>query len=219
MQTEQRSSWHGSVNLIILNSEHFILSADGERIEKILFFYAPSRDAIIVNEKAPYIDGLVELMATYLDLTDLKKKEVVEYTKDEAIREYFTILNRIVRIRRKLYKPTKHKNGLKRAGGVKREMDRGQIFEKLLHLAVERGITVRFCPFQASEGRLRGNRLGIAQDLNIDKINYNLAHEIAHSFLHYDKGNMIESPKREEYEEQADRAANMILEIIKTAFR
>lgn len=119
MQTEQRSSWHGSVNLIILNSEHFILSADGERIEKILFFYAPSRDAIIVNEKAPYIDGLVELMATYLDLTDLKKKEVVEYTKDEAIREYFTILNRIVRIRRKLYKPTKHKNGLKRAGGGK----------------------------------------------------------------------------------------------------
>ena len=98
-------------------------------------------------------------------------------------------------------------------------MDRGQIFEKLLHLAVGRGITVRFLPLQASEGRLKGDRLAIAQDLNIDKINYNLAHEIAHSFLHYDKGNMIESPKREEYEEQADRAANMILEIIRTAFR
>ena len=117
MQTEQRSSWHGNVNLTILNSEHFILSADGERMEKILFFYAPSRDAIIVNDKAPYIDGLVELMATYLDLTDLEKKEVVEYTKNEAIREYFTILNCIVRIRRKLYKSMRHKNGLKRAGG------------------------------------------------------------------------------------------------------
>ena len=97
-------------------------------------------------------------------------------------------------------------------------MDSGKIFEKLLHLAVGRGITVRFYPFQTSEGRLYGNRLGIAQDLNIDKINYNLAHEIAHSFLHYDKGNTIENPKHEEYEEQADRAANMILEIIRTAF-
>lgn len=97
-------------------------------------------------------------------------------------------------------------------------MDREQIFEKLLYLAVGKGITVRFLPLQASEGILKGGRLAIAQDLNIDKINYNLAHEIAHSFLHYDKGNTIESPKHEEYEEQADRAANMILEIIRTAF-
>lgn len=96
------------MNLTILNSEHFILSADGERMEKILFFYAPSRDAIIVNDKAPYIDKIVELMAAYLDLTDLEKKEVVEYIKNEAIREYFTILNCIVRIRRKLYKSMKH---------------------------------------------------------------------------------------------------------------
>ncbi len=96
-------------------------------------------------------------------------------------------------------------------------MDRGQIFEKLLHLAVERGITVRFCPFQASEGRLRGNRLGIAQDLTIDKINYNLARELAHAYLHYDKGDTIHSKCRADYEEQADRAAKMLLELIKTA--
>ena len=67
-------------------------------------------------------------------------------------------------------------------------MDSGKIFEKLLHLAVSKGLIVRFCPFQASEGRLKGNRLGIAQDLTMDKINYNLAHELAHSYLHYDKG-------------------------------
>ena len=43
-------------------------------------------------------------------------------------------------------------------------MDSGKIFEKLLHLAVSKGLIVRFCPFEASEGRLKGNRLGIAQD-------------------------------------------------------
>ncbi len=104
MQTEQRSSWHGSMNLTILNSEHFILSADEERMGKTLFLYFPKRDAIIVNEKAPYIDKMVELMVLYLDLEALEKKEVVEYAKNEAIREYFAFLNRVARIRRKLYR-------------------------------------------------------------------------------------------------------------------
>ena len=96
-------------------------------------------------------------------------------------------------------------------------MDSGKIFEKLLHLAVSKGLIVRFFPFEASEGRLKGNRLGIAQDLTMDKINYNLAHELAHSYLHYDKGDTIHSERHAEYEEQADRAAEMILELIKTA--
>lgn len=108
MQTEQRGSRNGSLNLKILNEEHFILSADGERMGKVLFFYDPSRDAIVINENTPCIAKIVEVMALYLDLEDLEKKEVVEYTKNEAIREYFAILNRIARIRRKLYKSMKH---------------------------------------------------------------------------------------------------------------
>ena len=47
-------------------------------------------------------------MALYLDLDDLKKKEVVEHTENKAMREYFAILNRIARIRRKLYKSMRH---------------------------------------------------------------------------------------------------------------
>lgn len=97
-----------SINSKILNEEHFILSADGERMGKVLFFYDPSRDAIVINENTPCIAKIVEVMALYLDLEDLEKKEVVEYTKNEAIREYFAILNRIARIRRKLYKSMKH---------------------------------------------------------------------------------------------------------------
>ena len=58
--------------------------------------------------KILHIDESVEMMALYLDLEDLEKKEVVEHTENRSIREYFAILNRIVRIRRKLYKSMRH---------------------------------------------------------------------------------------------------------------
>lgn len=91
-------------------------------------------------------------------------------------------------------------------------MDKGEIFAKLVHIATEHGIIVRFAPLQANDGRLKGNRLAIRQDLpTIEDINYNLAHEIAHAFLHCDKGDTINSDKHAEYEEQADRAAQLLL--------
>lgn len=93
--------------------------------------------------------------------------------------------------------------------------DKGKTFERLLRLATGKGIIVRFAPLKSNDGRLKGNRLAIRQDLpTIEDINYNLAHEIAHAFLHYDKGDTINSDLHGEYEEQADRAAKMLLEAI-----
>lgn len=93
--------------------------------------------------------------------------------------------------------------------------DKGEIFCELVHLAVEKGIIVRFAPLQVSDGRIKGNRIGIRQSLgSIDGYNYNLAHELAHHFLHYDKGDMLDSDKNAEYEEQADRAAKMLLDAL-----
>ncbi len=93
--------------------------------------------------------------------------------------------------------------------------DKGEVFERLMHLAVDHGIIVRFAPLKASTGRMKGNRLAIQQSLSIDDINYNLAHELAHAFLHYDKGNItsdaISPEAHEAYEEQADRAAKLLL--------
>lgn len=43
-----------------------------------------------------------------------------------------------------------------------------------------------------------------------------LAHELAHHFLHYEKGDTISSDKHAEYEEQADRADNMLLVALST---
>lgn len=91
-------------------------------------------------------------------------------------------------------------------------MDSGKIFQNLVHLAVENGITVKFVPLQVSYARIKGNRIGLSDRLGtIEDFNYNLAHELVHSFLHYDKGDTIKSDKHREYEEQADRAAKMLL--------
>ena len=93
-------------------------------------------------------------------------------------------------------------------------MDRGIIFEKLIHMARGKNLSVKFVPFKRNYGRLRGDRIGVANDLGIDEINYNLAYELAHFYLHYDKGDTIHSEKYAEYEEQADRAAVMLLEAL-----
>lgn len=94
-------------------------------------------------------------------------------------------------------------------------VDSGKIFEKLVHLATEKGIVVRFAPLKASCGRIKRNRIAIKQDLpSIDEINYTLAHELAHVYLHYDKGDTMNSPDNKEYEEQADRVAMLILELL-----
>lgn len=90
--------------------------------------------------------------------------------------------------------------------------DKGEIFCRLVHMATEKGITVKFAPLKAYDGRLKGNRIAIRQELpTIEDFNYNLAHELAHAYLHYDKGNTIDSREHVQYEEQADRAAKMLL--------
>lgn len=71
-------------------------------------------------------------------------------------------------------------------------------------------------PLTVSYARIKENRIALNQNLaTIDDFNYNLAHELAHYFLHYDKGNILLSDNQE-YEEQADRAAKMLLEALST---
>lgn len=106
------------MNLKILNGEHFIVSADPEAMGTILFCYAPSRDAIVINEKIPHLEKIVELMAGYLDLSDLHKKEVAEGSKSEAMRDYFNFLNKVSRIRRKLYRSMKRRTASHRLNNL-----------------------------------------------------------------------------------------------------
>lgn len=98
-------------------------------------------------------------------------------------------------------------------------MDTGKIFENLVHMAAQNGITVKFVPFKAHYAMLHGDRIGLSQSLDtIEDFNYNLAHELAHSYLHDGKGDIMPGAIDEEtlaqYEEQADRGAKMLLDAL-----
>ena len=89
-----------------------------------------------------------------------------------------------------------------------------EVFTDLVHIAEKIGKTVKLVPFKAYYGRIKGDRIGLANWMDIDDLNYNLAHELAHAYLHYDKGDTINSDKNAEYEEQADRAAKLLLDAL-----
>lgn len=93
-------------------------------------------------------------------------------------------------------------------------MDQGKVFEKLIKISGKADMQVKFIPFKANYGHLNGDRIGLYNDMSIEKINYTLAHELAHHFLHFDKGDTINSEYHEDYEEQADRAAKMLLQAL-----
>lgn len=97
-------------------------------------------------------------------------------------------------------------------------MSKSEIFRSLLLLANKNKAKVLFVAFKTYDGRFKGftdeNRIGIRIDMDFDDYIYNLAHELAHLYLHYDKGNMMESDRKAEYEEQADRAAKMLIDVL-----
>lgn len=84
----------------------------------------------------------------------------------------------------------------------------------MLRLAEDSGIRVRECDFRYNDGRLKENKIGIRSDMDYENKRYVFAHELAHFFLHFDKGDTINSEKHAEYEEEADRCAKLILLIM-----
>ena len=83
------------------------------------------------------------------------------------------------------------------------------------------GINIKFKDFKSNaKGLMRGMpsgeiRVGIKIGLSQQESEFTIAHELAHIFLHIDKGNTITDPRHEEFEEQADRAAKMLLTFIR----
>lgn len=103
-------------------------------------------------------------------------------------------------------------------------MDKTEIFTKLIHRIREMNGFAMFIPMNSNAEGIMTARckrsgepidfsIGIRGELDFDGYLYNLAHELAHFYLHYDKGDMIGTHSAE-YEEQADRAARMILDVL-----
>jgi Zn-dependent peptidase ImmA (M78 family) len=77
-------------------------------------------------------------------------------------------------------------------------MDKGLIFENLLHVAKKQDVNINICGLKANYGLLKGKRIALNIGMGMDKMNYTLAHELAHLFLHADQGDTIHSDKHEE---------------------
>lgn len=94
--------------------------------------------------------------------------------------------------------------------------EEAEIFEKLLRVAMNAGVQgIIICNFDSeARGISIGGNISLSGKMNLNQINETLAHEIAHYYLHYDKGNTLESKRHAEYEEQADRAARMLLKAL-----
>ena len=84
----------------------------------------------------------------------------------------------------------------------------------LLQVAEDSGIGVSYYPFKTFESVLKNGNIGIRTGVTVEKACYELAWELSHSFIHYKDGDMINSPLAKDYNEQATRAAEMILKIL-----
>ena len=88
------------------------------------------------------------------------------------------------------------------------------ILQILLKVAEEKKMQVKSMPFKALKSALHGDRIGIRMELTVEEAAYELAWELSHAFIHYDGGDMVQSPLSKDYNEQADRAASMIITIL-----
>lgn len=94
--------------------------------------------------------------------------------------------------------------------------DEISVFKALLKIAEKREIKVKTLGLNATKSYLKGNRIGIRCGMTLKEINYELAYELFHSAVNYDKGNMIDTPLRIYYNSQAERAAAFLLQILQT---
>ena len=141
---------------------------------------------------------------------------------DKAWEVYDFLVDFYFRAKEEVQKPATQEIVLKGAPADKKK-NAGQIphmdnplavLHVLLQVAEEEGIEVRSFPFRNIDSALQGKCIGIRQQLTMEKAAYELAWELAHLFIHYDAGNIIESPLAKEYNDQATRAAGMIIKML-----
>lgn len=89
-----------------------------------------------------------------------------------------------------------------------------RIFKVLMKVAEDNGIEVDSFPFKYCDSRLYNNHIGIRTEMPIEKVTYELAWELSHAFIHHNNGDMIKSPLSRDYNEQATRAAEMIIKML-----
>ena len=89
-----------------------------------------------------------------------------------------------------------------------------KVYDSLLKVAEGKKLSVVFKPFHFYDGRFRNDKIALREGMSLEKNIIVLAHELAHAYLHYDKGDTINHENHCEYESQADRAAELLLDAL-----
>ena len=88
------------------------------------------------------------------------------------------------------------------------------ILKNLLILAEEENMKLEVKDLKGYTSMLHGDRIALRRNLTFEKAVYETAYELAHHFIHYNQGNIIESPLAKDYNEQAERAASMMIRML-----
>ena len=88
------------------------------------------------------------------------------------------------------------------------------VFKNLLALAEEQGITLKLQDLREFDSVLYRKNVAIRKQQLFEKVVYETAYELAHYFIHYDQGNLVKSPLQKDYNEQAERAAAMMIKML-----
>lgn len=88
------------------------------------------------------------------------------------------------------------------------------IFKNLLTLAEEQGITLEIKALENYSSLLKANRITIRKSQMFEKVVYEAAYELAHYFIHYNQGDLINNQLAKDYNDRAERAAFMMIRML-----
>lgn len=88
------------------------------------------------------------------------------------------------------------------------------VFKNLMALAEEENIKLEVKDIKGYFSVLHKDRIALQRNLVLEKAIYETAYELAHYFIHYDCGNLIDSPLKKDYNAQAEKAAYLIIRLL-----
>ena len=88
------------------------------------------------------------------------------------------------------------------------------ILRVLLTMANKKDLKVETYPFDGHDSMLSNGVIGLRRGLSLNKTCYELAIALSYACIHYDGGEIIHSPLAKDYEEQATRAATMLIKAL-----
>mgnify|MGYP002615850902 CR=1 FL=1 len=89
-----------------INKKHRIVAAEmpeGKNRARVYVCYLPSVDVIAINDQAPHLDKLADVIRLYMDLSDQHRHEVAEHTDSETLKRVLKVADKVIRIRRHLH--------------------------------------------------------------------------------------------------------------------